>query len=633
MPDRDPADAYPPIGDYALIGDCRSGALVSKGGSIDWLCWPQFDSSSFFAALLDRERGGRFSVRPAGEYEVSRRYVEETAVLETTFRTGTGTLRLTDCFPVASEAAKSGLLWPEHLILRRVECTGGEVEVEVVCDPRPRYGREEPRLEDRGALGFWYVAGREALALRSEVPLGPRDGSWGGRPGVSGRERLRAGEERWLSLAYTDEDPAVVPAHGEEARRKLQSTLDWWAAWAAGCRYEGPHRAAVVRSAITLKLLTYAPSGAVIAALTTSLPEAIGGVRNWDYRYCWLRDASITLTSFLDLDRQAEAAAFFSWILHSTRLTQPELQVLYDVHGETRLPERELDHLEGYRGSRPVRVGNDARGQLQLDVYGEVADAAIRYVRRGGALSRPAGRMLAGLGDVVCRRWREPDEGIWEIRSGRVHHTFSKALCWAALDRLLELAERGDLRLSAGRRERFERERRAIREAVEEEGFDEELGSYVSVFGGRAVDVSLLLLARYGYADPTGERMLGTCRRVQERLGVNGLLYRYDGYDDGLPPGEGAFGIASFWQADCWCRQGKMDEAEAIFERVLGFANDVGLFAEEIDPETGACLGNFPQAYTHAGLIEAALTLEAARGEAPAERVEPEPEEREEVKP
>ncbi|HSL81284.1 MAG TPA: glycoside hydrolase family 15 protein [Thermoanaerobaculia bacterium] len=631
MPDRDPPDGYPPIGDYALIGDCRSGALVSKGGSIDWLCWPQFASPSFFAALLDRERGGRFAVRPVGEHEVSRRYVEETAVLETTFRTGTGTLRLTDCFPVASEAAKAGLLWPEHLILRRAECTAGEVEVEVVCDPRPRYGLEEPRLEDRGALGFWYVAGREALALRSEVPLGARDGSWGGRPGVSGRERLRAGEERWLSLAYTDEDPAVVPAHGEEARRTLQGTLDWWSAWAAGCRYEGPHREAVVRSAITLKLLTYAPSGAVIAALTTSLPEKIGGVRNWDYRYCWLRDASITLTSFLDLDRQAEATAFFSWILHSTRLTQPELQVLYDVHGETRLPERELDHLEGYRGSRPVRVGNDARGQLQLDVYGEVADAAIRYVRRGGALSRAAGRMLAGLGDVVCRRWREPDEGIWEIRSGRFHHTFSKALCWTTLDRLLELHDRDDLRLSERQRVRFTRERSAIRAAVEEEGYDEELGSYVSVFGGREVDASLLLLGRFGYADPAGERMLGTCRRVQERLGVNGFLYRYLGYEDGLPRGEGAFGIASFWQADCWCRQGRVDEAEAIFERVLGAANDLGLFGEEIDPETGACLGNFPQAYTHAGLIDAALTLQAARGgTAPAEPVE---DERAEVEP
>jgi GH15 family glucan-1,4-alpha-glucosidase len=278
-------------------------------------------------------------------------------------------------------------------------------------------------------------------------------------------------------------------------------------------------------------------------------------------------------------------------------------------------------------------VGNDARGQLQLDVYGEVADAAIRYVRRGGALSGPAGKMLTGLGDVVCRRWREPDEGIWEIRSDRVHHTFSKALCWVTLDRLLELHDRGDLRLSADRREKFERERQEIRRAVEEEGYDEELGSYVTVFGGRAVDASLLLLSRYSFADPTGERMLGTCALVQERLGVNGFLYRYDAYDDGLPPGEGAFGIASFWQVDCWCRQGRVEEAEGIFERVLGAANDVGLFAEEIDPETGGCLGNFPQAYTHAGLIDAALTLQAARGEAPEERVGAGPEEREELEP
>jgi GH15 family glucan-1,4-alpha-glucosidase len=626
--------SYTPIGDYALIGDCRSAALVSKAGSIDWLCLPIFDSPSYFAALLDRERGGRFAVRPAAPHRASRRYVGETAVLETTFTAEGGELRLTDCFPVASEAAKTRSLWPERQILRLVECTAGEVEVEVVCDPRPDYGRVAPRLTDRGRFGFWCETGREALTLRSDVPLEPRRdgpdgaGGFGGRSGepsgVAGRERLRAGERRWLSLAYTDEDPAVVPAHGEVAEGKLRSTLDWWTEWARGCRYDGPHRDAVVRSALTLKLLTYAPSGAVVAAPTTSLPEQIGGVRNWDYRYCWLRDASITLQTFLDLHRDEEARAFFSWILHSTRLTRPELQVLYDVHGETRVPERTLDHLEGYRGSRPVRVGNAARGHLQLDVYGEVADAAFQYVRRGGALSPSAGRMLAGLGEVVCRRWREPDEGIWEVRSGRAHHTYSKAQCWVTLDRLLELGEAGEVRLRPKLRRRFEEERRAIREAIESRGFDPRLGSYVSVFGGDEVDASLLRLGRFGYVEPTSERMLGTCELVHQRLGRDGLLFRYRRrFEDGLPPGEGAFGIASFWMIDCWCRQGRLEAAEAAFERLLALSNDVGLYGEEIEPATGEALGNFPQAYTHAGLIDAALTLEATRRERAGEGHDP----------
>jgi GH15 family glucan-1,4-alpha-glucosidase len=347
----------------------------------------------------------------------------------------------------------------------------------------------------------------------------------------------------------------------------------------------------------------------VIAAATSSLPERVGGSRNWDYRYCWLRDASLTLQAFLDLGRRDEAHAFFSWMLHSTRLTNPELQVLYDVHGESRLPERELDHLEGYRGSRPVRVGNGAHGQLQLDVYGEVADAAAQYVRRGGSLGRASAKLLAGLGDVVCKRWREPDEGIWEVRSGRQHHTYSKVMCWVALDRLLELHEGGHLKVPV---KRLAAARRAIHEEVEARGFDEKLGSYVSILDGDDVDASLLLLIRYGYVESESKRASGTYERIEERLGTHGLLYRYRGLDDGISGGEAAFGIASFWQVDALCRLGRVDEAAERFDHLCGFANDVGLFAEEIDPESGECLGNFPQAFTHAGLIDAGLTLDAA---------------------
>ncbi len=604
---------YAPIGDYALIGDCRSAALVSNRGSIDWLCLPRFDSPSLFAAILDREKGGRFAVRPAAGFEATRRYVPDTNVLETTFTTETGRVRLLDLFPVASEEEKERVLLPERQVLRAVECLDGEVEVEVVCDPRPEYGLEIPRLTDRGALGFWYEHAAAALCLRSEIPVAEREGL----PGVRGSETLRAGERRYVSITFTDGEPAVLPTFGEEAERRIESSLEWWRRWAATCRYDGPHRDHVVRSALALKLLTFAPSGAVVAAPTTSLPEAIGGPRNWDYRYCWLRDASVTLQAFLDLRLHEEADAFLSWIVHSTRLTRPELQILYDVHGETRIDERELGHLEGYRGSRPVRVGNAAKNQLQLDVYGEVIDAAAQYVRRGFHLNSATAEALASLGRTVVRRWREPDEGIWEVRSGRRHHTYSKVMCWVALDRLLELDEAGEIEAPRGS---YESECRAIREEVERRGFNEELGCYTSTFGGDQVDASLLLLARYGYADATSERMRGTTRRIEERLGTSGLLYRYRSLDDGLAGGEGAFGIASFWHVDCLCREGRRDEAEAIFDRLCERANDVGLYGEEIDPESGECLGNFPQAFTHAGLIDAALTLEASRGQGPAAR-------------
>jgi GH15 family glucan-1,4-alpha-glucosidase len=599
--------SYPAIGDYAIIGDCRTAALISHEGSLDWLCLPRFDGPAVFAALLDRRRGGSFVVRPTASFRSTRRYLEDTNVLETTFTTDGGAVRLVDLMPVAAEDDKRRALGPGHEVLRVVEGLGGDVEVEVVCDPRFDFGAAIPRVVDRGALGIWWTRGTEALALRSEVPLV----SGGSGPGLRGRVTLRPGERRFLGLVYAHGEPAVLPVFGDAAERRIARTVGWWRAWAGRCRYERPYRGPVVRSALTLKLMTYAPSGAVVAAPTTSLPERLGGVRNWDYRYCWLRDASLTLRSLMDLGYEEEAQAFLAWMLHSTRLTWPELRVLYDVHGESRLPERELAHLDGYAGSRPVRVGNDAEHQLQLDVYGEVVDAVFEFVRRGGRLDRATGRLLVGLGKTVCRRWREPDEGIWEVRGGRRHHTYSKVMCWVALDRLIRLAEAGHLRVPV---ERFAAERTTIRAEVETRGYHPELASYVSVFDGSGLDASLLLLARYGYVDPMAPRMRSTCARIHERLGANGLLYRYLD-DDGLPPGEGAFGIASFWAVDCRCLQGDVDGAAAAFEHLCARANDLGLFAEEMDPATGAHLGNFPQAFTHVGLIDAALTLAQATGQ------------------
>mgnify|MGYP001248494861 FL=1 len=608
-------ERYRDIGDYALIGNCRSAALIAKDGSLDWLCWPRFDSPSIFAALLDTDCGGRFRVGPAGPYRAVRRYLPDTNILETTFTCPSGIIVLRDLMPVASETEQRASLLPEHEILREVEGRAGEVEIEVVYEPRPDYGRETPRLVDRGPLGIVCSAGRGSLLLRSELPLHLTPD----RAGARGVARVRAGERHYLSLSYSIEGPAVLPNLGPLAAGRVAQTARWWREWAERCAYEGPYRAAVVRSALALKLMTYAPSGAVIAAPTTSLPEAIGGARNWDYRYCWLRDASLTVRALFALGYGEEATAFLAWMLHATRLTRPELQVVYDVFGEARLPERELSHLNGYAESRPVRIGNGASAQLQLDVYGDVADAALRFAVRGGHFDRDSVRFLAGLGQTVCRRWREPDEGIWEVRAGRSHHTQSKALCWVALDRLIRLHDEHGLDIEV---DRFREERDAIRTAIEERGFNERLGSYTRVFDGADVDASLLLLPLYGYVTATHPRMQATSRRILETLAQGPLVHRYArSTADGLAPGEGAFGICSFWAVECRARAGDLAGATVAFEQLLGYANDVGLFAEEIDPKTGAALGNFPQAFTHIGLINAALTLaECQQQVTPADR-------------
>ncbi|MGD8377706.1 MAG: glycoside hydrolase family 15 protein [Acidobacteriota bacterium] len=596
-------ERYAPIGDYAIIGDCRSAALVRRTGSLDWLCLPRFDSPSLFAALLDADRGGRFAIRPRGDLRAERRYLAGTAVLETTMTTGTGVLRLLDAMPPGSEPLTRGAgPRPDHEVLRVVECMDGEVDVHVMCEPSPDYARSRPRFSNRGNLGIHYGHRAVSLTLRSEIPL--QLGEAGTR--AEGVERLRLGDRRRISLAFAHGMPAALPPLGEAADARLDACIRWWRDWTGQCPYHGPYRDAVMRSLITLKLLTYGPSGAVVAAPTTSLPESPGGPRNWDYRYCWLRDASLTLQALFDLGYAGEAEAFLSWLLHTTRMTRPSLQAVYDVNGEKRLHEVELDHLEGYRGSRPVRIGNGAVGQLQLDTYGELIDAVYEFVSRGGRLDRQTSRMLVGLGHTIVRRWREPDEGIWESRGGRRHHTYSKVMCWVALDRLVRLHEDGHLRAPV---EKFRNERDAVREQVLTRGFHPELQSYVAELDGDDLDASLLLLSRYRFEDPDSPRLVSTYERIRDRLGRDGLIYRYLDRDDGLPGGEATFGICSFWAVEARARQGRIDDAVDGFEKLLSYANDVGLYAEEIDPETGAAMGNFPQAFTHVGLIDAALTI------------------------
>jgi GH15 family glucan-1,4-alpha-glucosidase len=592
------------IAEHAIIGDGRSAALVATDGSIDWLCWPRFESPAVFAAILDPRRGGRFRVAPRGIRRVRRAYAGSSNVLETTFDADGGRLVLTDLMSVAEEREKEALLLPHHEILRVATCEAGEVTVEVRFEPRPDYGRRAPRLRAAGPLGVRLEDGPRLYTLRASAPLAL------GEDGVARAEvRLRAGERLVLSLAYDEDGPAVLTPL-EAAAEAVRRTAEVWERWARRCAYEGPHRGAVLRSVLTLKLLSFAPSGAIVAAPTASLPERLGGELNWDYRYCWVRDASLTVRALLALGYREDAEAFASWLLHATRLTWPEIRVLYDVHGRPPPREELLDHLEGHAGSRPVRIHNAAADQLQIDGYGEVIDAVAQLVRRGVRLDRTGEAMLRRLGGWLCENGARPDEGIWEPRSGRREHTFSRALAVVGLDRLLELHARGSLRGLDVPRTTAARDR--LRKDVEERGYDPSLGAYTQTLGGDGMDASLLLLAWYGFARADDPRMRGTWARIEERLSAgDGLLYRYEESRDA---GEGAFGICGFWAAEYLARGGgTLEEAERRFERLAADANDVGLLGEEVDPRTRAPLGNFPQAFTHVGLVGAALAIEERR--------------------
>jgi len=592
----------PAIQDHAIVGDGRSAALVARDGSLDWLCWPRFDSPSTFGAILDAERGGAFTIHPEGPAIVSRRYLGDTNVLETRFETPDGACRITDAMIVAGR--DEDVLLAEHELVRRVECDRGSVRLEVAFEPRPDYGRKPPRIRNRGALGIFVPIGAGVMILRTDAPLA-LDPS-GARAALT----LAAGSRLDFSLSFSEEAPAVLPPLGRALDERLERTRDWWSSWAARADYEGPYREAVVRSALTLKLLGYAPSGAIIAAPTTSLPERPAGDLDWDYRFCWLRDASFTAYALAALGYRDELRAFVSWLIHSTRLTSPELSVLYDVFGNRPSGERVLPHLRGYADSRPVRVGNAAQDQFQLDLYGEVVEAATQFARTGGELDRETGRLILGLGHYVVENWERPDSGIWETRRERVQHTHSLVLCWATLDRLIELSCVHGVADVPCRD--FERERERIRSAVHERGWSESLQSYTSTLGGTEVDAALLRLPWYGFEPADSPRMRGTYARIERELGArDGLLYRYRTGDS---PGEGAFALCGFWAVQHLARCGRTAEASRRLERLLGFANDVGLFAEEVDPATGAALGNFPQGFTHLGVINAALTLAEAQG-------------------
>jgi GH15 family glucan-1,4-alpha-glucosidase len=599
---------HPQIGDYALVGDCRSAALVSRAGAVDWLAWPGFESPSLFAAVLDAHRGGSFSITPTGAFSARRAYVDETNVLVTELRTPEGgTARLTDVMSVWSEEDKHHMPVPEHELLRLVEGTAGELELEVRFEPRPDYARAPAALHDAGALGLRFPLGRGLATLRTDA--GPR---------MSGtRLRLRAGDAVVFSLTYDTEAPAVLPPL-EGARERIERAIRWWQAWARPARIYGPRRALVVRSALALKLLSFAPSGAILAAPTTSLPERIGGALNWDYRFCWLRDAAFTIRALAALGFVAEGESFVAWLLHTTKLTRPRLRNLYDVYGNHPGRERLLHHLDGYRGSRPVRVRNAAVDQLQLDVYGEVIDAVTQLARRSPdrRLDLDTQALLVEFGNNVCEGWWLGDQGIWEPRTKGEPHTHSRLLAWTALDRLIELHGRGKLRRAPI--DRLRRERARIERDLDRRAWNPDIGAYTQVLGGDTVDSTAILMSWYGFHDARDPRMRNTYELLRARLGAGpGLVYRYE---QSRTEAEGAFVAASMWMVEFLARGGgTLAEAERAFDAVVARAvNDVGLMAEEVDPETGEALGNFPQAFSHVGLIGAALSIEQrAREEQP----------------
>src|SRR5579864_481710 len=588
------AGPFPAIADYGIIGDCRSAALISKDGSLEWLCWPRFDSASVFAALLDRERGGFWKISPIQPFSASREYVANTNVLQTRFTTASGQALLTDLMPVRQNSA----LVPDHEIIRRLTCESGEVEVKIVLAPRPNYGEQSPALRQFAELGVRFNSGRGVYWLRSSVPLKINGTcTWA-------HASLRAGENVHFSLSYSENAPAVLPPL-DALPHRIEQCVKWWQNWAAQAQYDGEFREEVIRSALTLKLLCFSLSGAIVAAPTTSLPERIGGNLNWDYRFCWLRDASLTMRALLELGYWEEAVQFLDWMLHATRLTQPELRILYTVFGNTASKERISKVLRGYKGSSPVRIGNAARDQLQLDVYGEVIDAAAQFAFRGGTLDRETQKVLVGLGNYVVKHWCLPDEGIWEPRTGRRHHTHSRLLCWVALDRLMTLCDQGKLR--GANVDEYRKHSENIRREILTRGWNEKIQSYVGELDGDRLDASLLLMSWYGFEKSDSPRMQSSYRAIRQRLGTDdALLYRYERQVQ-----EGTFAICTFWEAEYLALGGgTVQQARDLIAILLKYKNDLGLYAEEIDGRTGEALGNFPQAFTHVGFIGAALSLD-----------------------
>ncbi len=634
-PGRD--DDFPPISDYAPIGDCRTMALVSRVGAIEWWCQPRFDAASVFAAMLDRRLGGAWRFEGQDIVPETRRYLPHTAILETHIRVGDATVVVTDFLAVVGR--ERGQLGPapfaRQKLVRLVRCEEGSAAVSIRAEPRPDYGARRPRLllagpdgQRRRTLAMPALGERRRLLLGATIAWGPIRGA-----GASVSTTLAPGEEIGLVIDYGPGDlqgeevrtgsqrekyeERERPFELDELHRWRDETADFWRKWAAVSTYRGPHEALVERSAITLKLLTYHPTGAIVAAGTTSLPEQIGGPRNWDYRFTWLRDASFTIYALHQLGYRAEADAYMEWMQRAGTSHAGPL-VMYRVDGNPPLRERERPQLSGYRGSRPVRIGNAATWQRQLDIYGETLDAAYLDVRSGSQLSAEEWARFSSYADMAAERWRLPDTSIWEMRGGRRHFTYSKVMCWVAVDRAVRLAEM--IGRADSERERMERWRtaaREIRETVMTRGRRSD-GAFVQTFGSDVIDASALVFPVVGFIRGDARAAEATLRAVQHELAHDGLVLRYrpDPDVEGLSGHEAAFLICSFWLVDNLALRGEVDEARRLFARLLGHGNDVGIFSEEWDAQTHEALGNVPQAFTHIALISSAHNLQRAeRGE------------------
>ena len=613
---------YLPISAYSLIGDCRSAALVGVDGSIDWCCLPRFDSPSLFGRVLDARRGGYWQLRPRGTFRAHQRYEDRSNVLRTLFQTPTGLVQVSDFMPI-DEGTLEHHARPHRRarLVRIVDCLAGRVTMEQHLLPQPDYGRSAADFRAEGRRFHADHDGLHFCVVSTADMAGPRS-----------TFTLRTGDAVALSLRCQHANAGCTTSEStwtvERARRLLRETVAFWWRWIGRVRYTGAYPEPVWRSALALKLMTYAPTGAIVAAPTTSLPEAIGGRRNWDYRFTWLRDASFTLFALFQLQFGEEAHGFFQWLRRTGIGSGAAVQNLYRVDGGRRATEETLDHWAGYRGSRPVRIGNGAVDQLQLDVYGELLDSAYLYARFGGEVGQALWRELRDVVDLAIAGWERPDASIWESRGQELQYTYSKMMCWVAVDRGLRIAERFDLRCD---RERWEEARRAIHRRVTEEGYHRRLGAFTQTLGGRTIDAALLRASQVRFLADRDPRIVSTVRTVDRLLGHGSLVSRYrpDQMDDGVDHGEeGAFLLCSFWLVDALAHIGDVERAERRFEQLLGFGSGVGLMSEEVDTQTGELLGNYPQAFTHLALIGAAVNIErarhrhiAVRGLRPAERV------------
>jgi GH15 family glucan-1,4-alpha-glucosidase len=608
------ASGFQPIGAYGLLADCHSAALVDRDGSIDWLCMPHYDSPAVFARILDPD-AGHWSITPVGPSASERRYLPGTLVIETTFTTPTGAVRLIDAmaFPEGQRGHDLGRDAP-HEVLRLVEGVSGTVEMELELAPRPEYGLVQPlfRQQDGGGRTF---GGPNQIAVTAGVPVEVADSTMRASFTVGARDRVGFAL-RWADVLSARPEPTAP----DRVASRLADTIDGWRSWEAEHDvYDGPHRDLVRLSARVLKGLTFRPTGAIVAAATTSLPEGVGGERNWDYRFSWIRDSSLTLEALYIGACSDEAEEFVSYMTSSAggRASEGSLQIMYGIRGEHDLSERLLPHLRGWRDSRPVRVGNGAWNQTQLDVYGELLNAFDVYQGRLGELHMEIQAFVADLADTAARRWHEPDSGIWEMRGEPRHHLSSKVLCWVALDRAVKLAPRLGMHARA---DEWAAVRDRIGDAILEQGWSDARGAYTQSFGSDELDAAALLMPIYGFLPATDPRMRATIEAIARDLTQDGMVLRYRNETglnaDGLSGEEGTFAVCTFWLVCSLALAGEVGRAEALFERLLAAANDLGLLGEEIDTATGEQLGNFPQAYSHIGFIIAARNIDRARARA-----------------